>query len=64
MPDSWAVYNTMKADEAMKGIPVIVMTVEPPDSLLYIAVRVDDYITKPFKPEVLLQSVNRVLGEE
>jgi CheY-like chemotaxis protein len=63
----WAVYQHMKADEATRHIPVIVVTakVEGIDEVLakYIA-KVDDYVKKPFSPQELLDSIDRVLAQK
>ncbi len=69
MPDmnGWDVYQQMKADEYMKGIPVIVVTAKAQniDKVLGLHVaKVQDYVTKPFSPAQLLSSVRRVLGED
>ncbi|HDN80600.1 MAG: two-component system response regulator [Chloroflexi bacterium] len=65
--DGWEVYHQLKNDETLKDIPVIVVTAKSQgiDKVLglYIA-KVDDYITKPFGPNELLESVNKVLGPE
>ena len=66
MPDmgGWEVYQQVKADPELKDIPVIVVTAKAQsiDKVLGIHIaRVDDYVTKPFGPQELLQSVNRVL---
>ncbi|MCX7681162.1 MAG: response regulator, partial [Anaerolineae bacterium] len=63
--DGWEVYQQMKADEELKHIPVIVVTAKAQsiDKVLGLHIaKVDDYITKPFGPQELIQSVNRVLG--
>jgi DNA-binding response OmpR family regulator len=67
MPDmgGWEVYQQVKADPELKDIPVIVVTAKAQsiDKVLGIHIaRVDDYVTKPFGPQELLQSVNRVLN--
>ena len=67
MPDmgGWEVYQQMKADAELKVIPVIVVTAKAQsiDKVLGIHIaKVDDYVTKPFGPQELLQSVNKVLG--
>ena len=67
MPDmvGWEVYQQMKADDELKGIPVIVVTAKAQsiDKVLGLHIaKVDDYVTKPFGPQELLQSVNKVLG--
>jgi len=63
--DGWEVYQKMKASEEMRNIPVIVVTAKAQsiDRVLGLHIaRVDDYITKPFGPQELLDSVERVLG--
>lgn len=62
--DGWEVYQQMKADETTKNIPVIVVTARAQSIEkvlgLHIA-KVDDYIVKPFSPQELLTSVEKVL---
>ena len=63
--DGWEVYQQMKADDELKVIPVIVVTAKAQsiDKVLGLHIaKVDDYVTKPFGPQELLQSVNKVLG--
>ncbi|TET49671.1 MAG: response regulator transcription factor [Anaerolineales bacterium] len=65
--DGWEVYQQMKADDDLKDIPVIVVTAKAQsiDKVLGLHIaKVDDYVTKPFGPQELLQSVNRVLQIE
>lgn len=62
--DGWEVYQKMKASEDMRDIPVIVVTAKAQsiDRVLGLHIaRVDDYITKPFGPQELLDSVERVI---
>lgn len=62
--DGWEVYQKMKASPEMRDIPVIVVTAKAQsiDRVLGLHIaRVDDYITKPFGPQNLLESVQRVL---
>ena len=64
--DGWEVYQQMKADEELSQIPVIVVTAKAQsiDKVLGLHIaKVDDYVTKPFGPQELLQSVERVLGK-
>jgi DNA-binding response OmpR family regulator len=64
--DGWEVYQQMKADEELKDIPVIVVTAKAQsiDKVLGLHIaKVDDYVTKPFGPQELLQSVERVLSK-
>ena len=65
--DGWEVYQQMKADEAAKDIPVIVVTAKAQsiDKVLGLHIaKVDDYIAKPFSPQELLASVDTVLGRK
>lgn len=65
--DGWEVYQQMKADDELKDIPVIVVTAKAQsiDKVLGLHIaKVDDYVTKPFGPQELLESVNKVLGIE
>ena len=62
--DGWEVYQQIKADEKTKGIPVIVVTAKAQsiDKVLGLHIaKVDDYIAKPFSPQDLLNSVERIL---
>jgi two-component system response regulator VicR len=64
--DGWEVYQQMKADSEMKEIPVIVVTAKAQsiDKVLGLHIaKVDDYITKPFGPDDLRNSIERVLGK-
>lgn len=63
--DGWEVYRHMKADKELSHIPVIIVTAKAQsiDKALGLKVaKVDDYITKPFGPQELLDSVNRVFA--
>ena len=63
--DGWEVYQQMKADDKTRNIPVIVVTAKAQniDRVLGIHIaKVDDYITKPFSPQELLTSVEKVLA--
>ena len=62
--DGWEVYQQIKADEKTRGIPVIVVTAKAQsiDKVLGLHIaKVDDYIAKPFSPQDLLSSVEKVL---
>jgi two-component system response regulator VicR len=64
--DGWEVYQQIKADEKIKNIPVIVVTAKAQsiDKVLGLHIaKVDDYIAKPFSPQELLNSVDKVFGE-
>lgn len=65
--DGWEVYQQMKADESTRHIPVIVVTARAQsiDKVLGLHIaKVDDYIAKPFSPQELLNSVEKVLGQK
>src|SRR5687768_4633597 len=69
MPDmsGWDVYQQMKADDAMKSIPVIIVTAKAQsiDKVLGLHIaKVQDYITKPFSPNELVESVRKVLAQQ
>jgi DNA-binding response OmpR family regulator len=64
--DGWEVYQQMKADDALRDIPVVVVTAKAQsiDKVLGLHIaKVDDYITKPFGPQELLESVEKIIGE-
>lgn len=62
--DGWEVYQQMKADPELRDIPVVVVTAKAQsiDKVLGLHIaKVDDYITKPFGPQELLESVEKIL---
>lgn len=64
--DGWDVYQQMKAEDATRNIPVIVVTAKAQsiDKVLGLHIaKVDDYISKPFSPQELVDSVEKVLGK-
>jgi two-component system response regulator VicR len=63
--DGWEVYQQIKADAELRVIPVIVVTAKAQsiDKVLGLHIaKVDDYITKPFGPQELLESVEKIIG--
>ncbi|MEJ2510018.1 MAG: response regulator [Anaerolineales bacterium] len=63
--DGWEVYQKLKADEDVKNIPVIVVTAKAQsiDKVLGLHIaKVDDYISKPFSPQELLDSIDQILN--
>ncbi len=65
--DGWEVYQQMKADDSTRNIPVIVVTAKAQsiDKVLGLHIaKVDDYIAKPFSPQDLLNSVEKVLSQK
>ncbi len=64
--DGWEVYQKMKASEMMRQIPVIIVTAKAQsiDKVLGLHIaKVDDYVTKPFGPKDLVESVQKVLAK-
>jgi len=64
--DGWEVYQQMKAEEKTRSIPVIVVTAKAQniDKVLGLHIaKVDDYIAKPFSPQDLIASVEKVLAD-
>lgn len=65
--DGWEVYQQMKADQSLRDIPVIVVTAKAQniDKVLGLHIaKVDDYIAKPFSPQELMDSVDRVFSQK
>ncbi len=62
--DGWEVYQQLKANEQTRSIPVIIITAKAQaiDRVLGLHIaKVDDYISKPFRPQELLDSIDRVM---
>jgi CheY-like chemotaxis protein len=65
--DGWEVYQQMKADESTRDIPVIVVTAKAQniDRVLGLHIaKVNDYLAKPFSPQELVDSVEKVLKQK
>ena len=65
--DGWEVYQQMKSEAEIRSIPVIVVTAKAQsiDKVLGLHIaKVDDYIAKPFSPQELMDSVEKVLGRK
>ena len=65
--DGWEVYQKVKADSELKNIPVVVVTAKAQsiDKVLGLHIaKVEDYISKPFSPQELINSVEQVLARE
>ncbi len=63
--DGWEVYHQIKADEGTRKLPVIIITAKAQsiDKVLALHIaKVDDYITKPFGPQELLDSIDKVFA--
>ncbi|MFM8367631.1 MAG: response regulator transcription factor [Chloroflexota bacterium] len=65
--DGWEVYQQMKAEASLRDIPVIVVTAKAQniDKVLGLHIaKVDDYIAKPFSPQELMDSVDKVFNQK
>ncbi|MBN1582397.1 MAG: response regulator [Anaerolineae bacterium] len=63
--DGGDVFHHMKEEVDLRDIPVIVVTAKaaPIDKVLWMNVaKVQDYVTKPFGPRELVESVEKVLA--
>jgi CheY-like chemotaxis protein len=63
--NGWDVYKQMRASNDMKDIPVVVLTAMAnslDEPLNPKSNGIDDFITKPFRPMRLIESVNRALN--
>jgi two-component system, OmpR family, response regulator VicR len=64
--DGWEVYQKLKANEVTHDIPVIIVTAKAQsiDKMLGLHIaKVDDYIAKPFSPQELVESMEKVLAK-
>jgi DNA-binding response OmpR family regulator len=63
--DGWEVYQQIKSDEKLNHIPVIIVTAKAQsiDRVLGLHIaKVDDYISKPFSPQELLDSIESIIN--
>ncbi len=62
--DGYTVLKRLKADPILRKIPVIMISaIEEMDSVMQcMEIGADDYLTKPFDPEMLKAAVNRCLS--
>jgi DNA-binding response OmpR family regulator len=63
--DGWDIYHQLKSNENTNQIPVIVISAkaQPIDKVLGIQIaKVNNYISKPFKPQELLESIESILN--
>ena len=63
--DGWEVYQQIKADPDVSDIPIVVVTAKAQsiDKVLGLHIaKVDDYISKPFSPQDLVKSIERVFA--
>lgn len=64
--DGFAVLQELRAEEMTQGIPFILLTVKAQDADLWEGYETgaDAYLTKPFNPTELIETVERVLEEK
>jgi two-component system response regulator VicR len=64
--DGWDVYHQIKSEELTRNIPVIVITAKAQniDKILGLRIaKVEDYISKPFLPQELLDRIEQVISQ-
>lgn len=64
--DGWEVYQQIKGTDRTRQIPVIIITAKAQaiDRVLGIHIaKVDDYIAKPFRPQELKDSIEKVFAK-
>jgi len=63
--DGWEVLRQLKNEDSLASVPVVVVTAKAQniDRVLGLHIAgVDDYVTKPFGPEELLERIEKVLA--
>ena len=63
--DGWDVYHQIKSEPLTRDIPVIVITAKAQDIDKILGLRiakVEDYISKPFSPQELIDRIEQVLS--
>jgi len=63
LPDfnGWGILSLLRLTESLSHIPVIVISIEPPDTALIAQLQPDEYIQKPFDTRDLLMRVKKVI---
>lgn len=64
--DGWQVFQALRSNQALEATKIAIVTAKAQtiDRLLGLKIaKADDYITKPFSPEQLVDSVNRLIGQ-
>ena len=65
--DGWEIYRQLKQNDSTQNIPVIVVTAKAQsiDKVLGLEIaKVDEYISKPFRPQELVYRVNQIVSKE
>lgn len=65
LPDfnGWGILSLLRNTDSLKDIPVIIVSVEPPDPDRVRQLHPDDYLQKPFDIRELLSRVRRLVGQ-
>ncbi len=66
LPDfnGWGILSLLRLTESLRDIPVIVVSVEPPNTALIEQFSPDDYVLKPFDIRDLLVRVRKVIASK
>ena len=66
LPDfsGWGILSLLRMTNSLNHIPVILISVEPPDAALIRQLKPDDYIQKPFDVRDLVTRVRKVIGQK
>lgn len=61
--DGWEITRIVRSDPALADIPIVMLTarVEDTDKIVGLNLGADDYLTKPFNPQVVVAHVRAVL---
>lgn len=61
--DGWSITQTMRADEQLASIPIIMLTarIEQHDKIAGLELGADDYVTKPFNSHEVVARVRTIL---
>jgi two-component system alkaline phosphatase synthesis response regulator PhoP len=61
--DGWEVTRLVRSDPAVASMPIVMLTarVEDTDKIVGLELGADDYVTKPFNPQVVVARVRAVL---
>jgi two-component system alkaline phosphatase synthesis response regulator PhoP len=61
--DGWEITRLVRSDPTIAGTPIVMLTarVEDTDKIVGLELGADDYVTKPFNPQVVVARVRAVL---
>src|SRR4051812_27927042 len=61
--DGWAVLDTLRSNGSAPPVVVLSAKTSPPDMMRALELGASEYLTKPFDPTTLLETIARVLGQ-